>query len=166
MGAPRSVGTGVNHLWRKAPLALFRYPGLFAAVAVGCLLLVVAAAAYPLFISATASDLVNSQLQRATITRFGGGITYEREELPFGKLTPSGADGLLHEQLDSMFRQRAARNDLLGPTLANIVGGTVSVSPPGHPAQQRTGRLFAGEQAVQHVRILEGTDGDGSGSPT
>jgi hypothetical protein len=37
----------------------------------------------------------------------------------------------------------------------------VSVSPPGHPARQRTGRLFAGEQALQHVRILEGTDGDG-----
>jgi putative ABC transport system permease protein len=162
MGAPRSIRTGVNHLWRKAPLALLRYPGLFAAIAVGSLLLVVAAAAYPLFISATASDLVNSQLQRATITRFSGGITYEREELPFGKLAPSGADdGPLHEQLDSMFRQRAARNDLLGPTLANIVGGTVSVGPPGHPAQQRTGRLFAGEQALQHVRILEGTDGDG-----
>jgi putative ABC transport system permease protein len=162
MGTARSIGTGVNHLWRKAPLAFVRYPGLFAAVAVGCLLLVVAAAAYPLFISATAGDLVNSQLNRPTLTRFSGGITYEREELPFGKLAPSGADdGLLHEQLDSMFRQRAARNDLLGPTLANIVGGTVSVSPPGHPAQQRIGRLFAGEQALQHVRILEGTDGDG-----
>jgi putative ABC transport system permease protein len=162
MRATRDLGTGVNHLWRKAPLALFRYPGLFAAVAAGCLLLVVAAAAYPLFISATASDLVNSQLQRATVTRFSGGITYEREELPFGKLAPSGSnEGLLYEQLDTMFRQRAARNDLLGPTLANIVGGTVSVSPAGRPVQQRTGRLFAGDQALQHVRILEGTDGDG-----
>jgi putative ABC transport system permease protein len=162
MRATRDLGTGVNHLWRKAPLALFRYPGLLAAVAAGCLLLVVAAAAYPLFISATASDLVNSQLQRATVTRFSGGITYEREELPFGKLAPSGSDeGLLYKQLDTMFRQKAARNDLLGPTLANIVGGTVSVSPPGHPARQRTGRLFAGDQALQRVRILEGTDGDG-----
>lgn len=139
MGAPRSIGTGVNHLWRKAPLAFLRYPGLFAAVAVGCLLLVVAAAAYPLFISATASDLVNSQLQRVTITRFSGGITYEREELPFEKPTPSGAGGLLHKQLDSMFRQRAARNDLLGPTLANIAGGNGRGEPARPPCATEDG---------------------------
>jgi hypothetical protein len=42
----------------------------------------------------------------------------------------------LHERLDTMFRERAARSDLLGPTLNNIVGGTASVSPLGHPAQR------------------------------
>jgi hypothetical protein len=151
----------VNHLWRKAPLALIRYPGLFAAIVVGCLLLVVAAAAYPLFISATASDLVRSQIDRPTVTRFSAGITYEREDLSFRKPAPGGReDGPLYMRLDTLFRERAARTDLLGPTLGNIVGGTVSVSPPDHPGQHRTGRLFAGEQALQHVRILEGTDGE------
>ncbi len=160
MGTSRDLGTGINHLWRKAPLALVRYPGLFAAVAFGCLLLVVAAAAYPLFISATASDLVNSEIDRPTVSRFSAGITYEREDLPFRKLAPQDDDGPLHERLDSIFSERAARSGLLDATLANIVGGTVSVSPLGRPAQ-RTGRLFAGEQALQHVRILEGNEGDG-----
>jgi hypothetical protein len=48
MRADTAPGTAVNHLWRKAPLALIRYPGLFAAIVVGCLLLVVVAGAYPL----------------------------------------------------------------------------------------------------------------------
>jgi putative ABC transport system permease protein len=162
MRADRDPGTAVNHLWRKAPLALFRYPGLFAAIVVGCLLLVVAAAAYPLFISATASDLVRSQIDRSTVTRFSAGITYEREDLPFRKQAPGGREeGPLYVRLDAMFSERSARTELLGPALGSIVGGTVSVSPPDHPGQQRTGRLFAGEQALQHVRILEGTDGEG-----
>jgi putative ABC transport system permease protein len=161
MRADRDPGTAINHLWRKAPLALIRYPGLFAAIVVGCLLIAVAAAAYPLFISATASDLVRSQIDRPTVTRFSAGVTYEREHLRFRKLAPRGReDGPLYMRLDAMFRERAARTDLLGPTLGNIVGATVSVSPPDQP-RQRTGRLFAGEQALQHVRILEGTDGDG-----
>jgi hypothetical protein len=35
---------------------LLRYPGLFAALAVGAMLLVLAAAAYPLFVSASAAS--------------------------------------------------------------------------------------------------------------
>jgi hypothetical protein len=148
MRADTDPGTAVNHLWRKAPLALIRYPGLFAAIVVGCLLLVVAAAAYPLFISATASDLVRSQIDRSTVTRFSAGITYEREDLPFRKQAPGGReDGPLYMRLGTLFRERAARTDLLGPTLGNIVGGTVSVSPPDHPGQQRTGLIHLSERS-------------------
>jgi hypothetical protein len=47
----------IRPLWRKAPLAMRRFRGTFVALAVGALLIVVAAASYPLFISATASDV-------------------------------------------------------------------------------------------------------------
>jgi len=53
-GVPRrNRGTLIDAdpLWSKAPLVLLRYPGLFVSIAVGALLLALAASAYPLFIS-------------------------------------------------------------------------------------------------------------------
>jgi hypothetical protein len=167
MRADTDPGTAVNHLWRKTPLALIRYPGLFAAIVVGCLLLVVAAAAYPLFISATASDLVRSQIDRSTVTRFSAGITYEREDLPFRKQAPGGReDGPLYARLETLFRDRAARTDLLGPTLGNILGGTVSVSPPDHPGSNGRAGCSRVSRRFSTFASSRAPTGRASGCPT
>jgi hypothetical protein len=60
----RNRGTLIDAdpLWSKAPLVLLRYPGLFVSIAVGALLLALAASAYPLFISSSASELVAARI--------------------------------------------------------------------------------------------------------
>ena len=69
---PRSRTGGVDPLWSKAPFVMFRYPGLFASLAVGALLLALAAAAYPLFISASASELLAAKIDDPAYTRWAG----------------------------------------------------------------------------------------------
>ena len=65
-----------NPVWRKAPASLLRHPTLFAALALGAFLVVISTAAYPLFLSASGSALVTSEIDNPTVTRFGAGITY------------------------------------------------------------------------------------------
>jgi hypothetical protein len=88
MGAPRGLGTGVNHLWRKAPLALVRYPGLALALCLGTLLLAVVATAYPLFVSASGGNLVSAAVNQDTMTRWGAGISFSYEKLSFDRRPP------------------------------------------------------------------------------
>jgi len=52
--------------WRSAPWVLRRYPALFGAVLAGTALLTLAAAAYPLFLSATASEIVAAAMSDRT----------------------------------------------------------------------------------------------------
>ena len=72
----RRAQRGGNPVWRKAPVSLLRHPTLFAALALGAFLVVVSTAAYPLFLSASGSALVTSEIDNPTVTRFGAGITY------------------------------------------------------------------------------------------
>jgi hypothetical protein len=67
-----SLGGG-DPLWSKAPLLLLRFPGLFVSIAVGALLLALAASAYPLFISASASELVKARIDDPSYTRWPSG---------------------------------------------------------------------------------------------
>ena len=61
----------MNPLWRAAPLVLRRYPGVLAALVAAAALLTLAAAAGPLFVSASASAAVGDELRR--LTPFGAG---------------------------------------------------------------------------------------------
>jgi hypothetical protein len=67
-----SLGGG-DPLWSKAPLLLLWFPGLFVSIAVGALLLALAASAYPLFISASASELVKARIDDPSYTRWPSG---------------------------------------------------------------------------------------------
>ncbi|MGH2635043.1 MAG: hypothetical protein ACRDHU_02700 [Actinomycetota bacterium] len=157
-----SAGRPVHHLWRTAPLRLLRHPPLFAAIAVGCLLLVVAAAAYPLFISATESRLVRSQLRMPTMTRFGAGLVYQRDSLGFRERVPGGdEEALLHERMDELFAELVAASPALDEPLVQVVGGLATLASTDRPEETRTGRLFSGEGALDHVEIVEGRDGPG-----
>src|SRR6185436_18654181 len=83
-----------NPVWRKAPVSLLRHPTLFAALALGAFLVVISTAAYPLFLSASGSALVNSEIDNPTVTRFGGGITYTVTNVRLAEPSPDG-EGLL-----------------------------------------------------------------------
>mgnify|MGYP003396416794 FL=1 len=85
---------GADPLWSKAPLVLLRFPALFVSIAVGALLLALAASAYPLFISASASELVKARIDDPTYTRWAVGMMYRNGGMPlpgasrFGRVEP------------------------------------------------------------------------------
>jgi putative ABC transport system permease protein len=149
---------GPNPLWAKAPLVLLRYPGALVALVVGALLLALTITAYPLFVSASASRLVEDQVSAPLMTRYGAGITYRARDV----LLREGQPGERYRPRDQLFRKMAAENPLLGTPVATVLGPNVSVAPEGRPNRIRPGQLFAGTEATEHVRILSGRpDADG-----
>jgi putative ABC transport system permease protein len=158
---------GLNPLWAKAPLVLFRYPGLLASVAVGALLLSLGATAYPLFVSASSSTLIDSEISDPLMTRYGAGMQYTSTFVPLDQRVPPETQPgpLLHQVRGELFAERASENPLLGPTVSSIHGPLVTVAPAGHPNRTREGSLFAGTGAVQHIAVVEGEDGDGAWLP-
>ncbi|HEX2026040.1 MAG TPA: ABC transporter permease [Actinomycetota bacterium] len=147
-------------VWRKAPLVLLRYPGLFTALAVGALLLALTAAAYPLFLSGSGSKLLRAEIDDPLVGRYGVGLTYRTRNIAMNEQAP-GTNRPLYEARGETFAELASRSPYLAPTETMILGPTVSLNDPEHPRRVRSGRLFAGEEALQHVEIIEGTDGPG-----
>ena len=78
-GAPPATPTPCG---RRRRFVLLRYPGLFVSIAVGALLLALAASAYPLFISASASELVKARIDDPTYTRWAVGMMYRNGAMP------------------------------------------------------------------------------------
>ena len=78
----RGASRAADPLWSKAPLVLLRYPGLLVSIAVGALLLALAASAYPLFISSSASELVAARIHDPAYTRWAVGMMYRNGALP------------------------------------------------------------------------------------
>ncbi|HJV05537.1 MAG TPA: hypothetical protein VJ868_09780, partial [Actinomycetota bacterium] len=147
---------GPNPLWAKAPLVLLRYPGALVALIVGALLLALTITAYPLFVSATAGNLVEEQVRNPLLTRYGAGITYRARDV----LLREGRPGERYRPRDRLFREMAAENPLLGTPVATVLGPNVSVALEGRPKRIRPGQLFAGTGATERVRILSGRPGD------
>jgi putative ABC transport system permease protein len=147
-------------LWTKAPLALRRYPGLFASLALGALLLSLAAVALPLFLSATTSDLLRRQVDSAGVSRYGAGLEYRNAPLSFDALAPGGGEPLT-DRLSALFARETARSPVLGQTVEGIMGSVISVAPQGGGGDIREGRLFAGTDAGANVEMLAGTADEG-----
>lgn len=148
--------------WRKAPTRLFRRPALFAALALGGILVTLTAAAAPLFVAASESELLTSTIADPILTRYRVGIMYHATHVPFSEPAPDG--GSLTQERGAAFAAEAARSPVLGPTLASFaappvfvtgVGGADGSSPP------ISGRLFAGDEALDHVQIIAGSPGEG-----
>jgi len=142
-------------LWRKAPIRLVRRPTLFAAFAAAALLVTVIAAAYPLFLAGTESQLLAGAIANPILTPYGMGISYRATNVPFGSpLT-------LKRQV--AFTNLAAATNTLGAVVASRAGPPVQITGLGgsFASEGLTGRLFAGEDALLHVHILSGHEGDG-----
>src|SRR5512132_735933 len=159
-GAPRrNRGTlsDADPLWSKAPLVLLRYPGLFVSIAVGALLLALAASAYPLFISSSASELVAARIHDPAYTRWAVGMMYRNGALP---LPGPDRHGDIEPRVDAIFEGLVASSPYLGDPLESALGPVTPISVAGEHEQRDT-RLFMGEQAADHVVILEGSARDG-----
>jgi putative ABC transport system permease protein len=151
----------MNPLWGKAPLLLLRWPGLLASLAVGALLLALAAAASPLFISAQTSELVAAEVENPNLTRYGAGILYQTSELEYDETAP-GRDGeALFGVQNDVFAERVARSPHFGPIVNTVLGPEVAVGGPDGGLGEDPGRLIARTDALAHVEKLRGTDGDG-----
>jgi putative ABC transport system permease protein len=140
---------------------LLRFRSLFAALAVGVFLVSVVAAAYPLFLSASENDLLDSAIADPTITRYGMGIAYGATDQA---LSPDPGNPRSWTRLGKAFSDEAAASETLDTAEVAIFGGVVSVTdasgttPPTGPA---VGRLFAGTDAIDHIQVLSGSDGPG-----
>ncbi len=148
-------------LWRTAPRVLLRYPALFAAALAGTALLTLAAAAYPLFLSATSSEIVAGAIERGNVTRYQAGLTYRFEHMPLepvelvpGVRTPSV------DAADAAVDRVAARSPILGAPLPEVVSEPLTLASAGRTGTQ-LGRLFAAPDAPAHVERLAGAEGDG-----
>jgi hypothetical protein len=140
-------------LWSKAPLVLLRYPGLFVSIAVGALLLALAASAYPLFISSSASELVAARIHDPSYTRWAVGMMYRNGALP---LPGPGQHGDIEPRVDAIFEGLVAASPYLAAPLESALGPVAPISVAGE-RERRDTRLFMGEQAPVHVEILAGS---------
>jgi hypothetical protein len=154
----RSTG---SPLWKKAPLALVRYPGLLAAVVVGALLLSLVAAAFPLFLSRSEGDLLREGITDPTIGRNGAGLFYSVTNVGFRERV-RGSQDLLGDRLDDEFRRIAAEGPHLASPVRFVFGAGVLATLPGEDDPESGpvyGRIFSGTDAEKYVEVV---DGDGS----
>jgi putative ABC transport system permease protein len=159
--AARGPRRSRDALWRSAPAVLLRYPALVIVVLSGTALLAVAAAAAPMFLSATSSEIVTGSLERPHITRFMAGLTFRFDGLP---LDPRSFGSYLRSpeiaDLDAAFGEVAAGSPTLGAPLEEVLADPVELSSGGTTDTQSV-RLFGAPDAERHVERVAGREGDG-----
>lgn len=150
-----------NPLWAKAPFVLFRFPGLLVALVVGAQLLSLAAAASPLFLAATSSGQVKSEIGLGVVTRYGAGIAYVTRDQPLDLRVPGIGD--VRSRQEEEFTERVSQSQNLDAPIRSIVGSIVTLTPVEERPRggPRSGRIFAREGAVDHIEIVSGEEGPG-----
>ena len=126
------------------------------------MLVAISATAYPLFVSASQSELLASGIHAPTVTRYGAGLTYASTDIPFDAKGPGG--GPLWRERGAAFARAAAGSPSLDPVITEALGTAVDITLPGGVVPESgpvSGQLFAGDGALDHVRIVAGEDGDG-----
>ncbi len=131
--------------WRRAPLLLWRRPGVLATVAGACAVMAASLAAVPLFLSSVGSESV--ALQAAERCPRDTGATFSFA--PTGRVVEAPiADPLV------------PLADRLGPS--NLWMRVKGVSLAGaDPSEAEAASLLVREGALEHVDVLEGTPGPG-----
>ena len=130
--------------WRRAPGLLLRRPGVLAAVAGACAVMVAAVTAVPLFLSSTGTAAV--ELQAAERCPRDTGVQLVRS-VPAGEVRAPGPDPF------------APLADRLA-TSNRWAGLDVTLAGPG-PADPEPAWLLAREDATDHVEVVDGPRGDG-----
>jgi putative ABC transport system permease protein len=152
-----------NPVWRKAPASLLRHRALFAAVSIGAFLVVCSATAYPLFLSATRDALIDSEIEKPTVTRFGAGLTYTATNVRFRTPSPDG-HGSLYERRLALYRETVADSPAIVPLVEQIMGNEIALTRSGGQIRASgpvKGVLFSGTAVLDSVDVLEGADGPG-----
>ncbi|MDQ3890020.1 MAG: hypothetical protein M3312_05655 [Actinomycetota bacterium] len=145
-------------MWAKAPVLFGEYRALFLAVAAGALLLALAAASAPLFVSAAAGAALKHEL--ASTTRFGAGVSVVGTGY-FGAPSRRGRRSLTLERRDALLRDALADvPDVDVPVLGVLTASVVPGRSPG-PSFERPVRLLFRTDALEHVERLAGRPGNG-----
>ena len=158
-----SPGASGNPVWRKAPGSLLRHPSLFASLALGAFLVALSTVAYPLFLSASGSALVRSEIDNPTVTRYGAGVIYTVSNVRLAEQNPDG-HGLLIDRRLQLFAQMLGASPAVGPVVEQAMGDEVAVTGLGGRIPSSgppNGVLFFGTRALDHVAIVAGADGPG-----
>jgi hypothetical protein len=148
-------------------LLLLRFPGLLVSVATGALLLALATASYPLFISAAESDALDSSIQGAS--RFGVGIavtqgdTYvlSRDDPRIRFLNIVNGDSIgevgdyTWEARSEILERHLGDIEELGDQVMTILGPTVSVTGKAEDTSLQI-RLLSKTGWPEHVKQVEG----------
>jgi putative ABC transport system permease protein len=155
-GPAKRGGRRADPLWSKAPLVLLRFPRVLVALLVGCILLTLAAAGYPLLLSARTTKLLHERVEDPAVTVFGAGITYQTlpQPRPLGGVAPAGESAA---DVTSAFERRT-NDPALGPVVRTELGPPLPLSTAGTTS---TGPLFAGDGAFDHVAVLVPPRGEG-----
>jgi putative ABC transport system permease protein len=139
------------------PAALVRYPGLLAGVGLGCVLLTMVLATFPLFISASASKLVAGQVDEIA-TRAGAGIVYTSTDVRLRAGQSRGAYST-YSDIDALFRREMRGSPILGDVYRGAIGPALEIAGAG--PQSVPGVLFSAQGAMDHIVLLRGSRGDG-----
>jgi hypothetical protein len=137
--------------------ALIWYPGLLAGSALGCVLLTMVLSAFPLFVSASASDLVAGDIDRIA-TRAGAGIAYRSTDVLLHG-TQSRGDYPAYAEIDALFRREMREAPILDEVYRGAVGEELEVW--GDARFPVPGVLFSAQGATDHITLLRGSEGDG-----
>jgi putative ABC transport system permease protein len=149
----------MNPLWRKAPLLLLRFPALFASFATAALLLALAAATGPLFVSSAASSALGDELEDAT--RFGAGASVVYESVS-DRLHPAEADPIDGiRRLDAWLVPPLRGVRHVDSAVFTALGATAIPGAAPGPSAQRALRFLARTSALAHVTKVSGRDGAG-----
>jgi putative ABC transport system permease protein len=139
-------------MWAKAPLVHLHFPRLLLSLALGALLLALVAAAYPLFTSAEASHFISSEIAKPTVRRYGAGVLYQVQMQHLGRDWEPG-ENPSPDELGRLFADRMW-HPLLGPVTSSVLGPDVSATSDTGPNTIAPIRLFAGTDALDHVRPI------------
>ena len=146
----------MNPLWVKAPFVLRHFAGILVAFVTGGLLLALATAVLPLFVSSAASTALQDELEN--VTAFGAGVSVVQEGYdPAGpraqRIAIAERERLLAHALDDEPR-------LSGPIVTALASQVVPGMSGRRPSQLPI-RPLAKTGALTHVRKVAGRDGDG-----
>ncbi len=142
----------MNPLWRAAPFVLRRYPGVLAALVAAAALLALAAAAGPLFVSASASAAVGDELRR--LTGFGAGA-YVRVTGPVAPADVQAAGDPTFVERTRLLERTTAGLRGVGSVVATVLAPEVAAAGASGDGELEV-RLLARTGALDHVEQLQG----------
>lgn len=148
--------------WVKAPLVLLRYPAILSALVASAVILAVASAAGPVFVSSAGTAILRTEIERGS--RWDAGL----KVLAYGRLggtaagepTLSGQD-LLRER-DAFLREATEGIPGLQPAVLTILGSEVTLSVAGAPGASVRSRLLFRTGYRSHVELLAGGEAAGA----
>jgi hypothetical protein len=152
-----------NPLWSKAPLLLVRYPALFAALASGFLLLAVAVASNPFFVSAAGTAALATEIEDAT--EFGAGATLSTTAPLFMQRNGEDNSELWFPSRGALLRDDLAGTRHLGKPVFTMLAPTVAAAGAETATDSVQVRFLARTGALAHIRKLEQASAEGVWMP-